>query len=81
MKKKQIGLTKRPMITAAQIGTKPAPGVMATRPITRPVEAPTPVGLPEVIFSIKSQESMAAAAAVKGHFVDVRQLMNEGVSA
>ena len=37
--KKQIGLTNAPMINADQIGTKPAPGVIATRPTTRPVEA------------------------------------------
>src|SRR5699024_5064236 len=57
-----MGLTRAPMMKDAQIGTKPAPGVMATRPTTRPVEAPTSVGLPDLITSIAIQDKSAAAA-------------------
>ena len=57
------------MIRDAQIGTKPAPGVMATRPMTPPVQAPITVGFPVLIVSISIQESMPAAAEV---FVVIR---------
>src|SRR5699024_8230102 len=60
--KKQIGLTRSPMIKDAHTGTNPAPGVIATSPITRPVDAPTRVGFPDVIVSITIQETRAAAA-------------------
>ncbi len=59
-----MGLTSTPMTIEAQIGTKPAPGVIATRPITAPVEAPASVGLLLLVFSISIQESIAAAQAV-----------------
>ena len=49
------------MIIADHIGTKPAPGVIATSPTTRPVEQPTNVGLPVLIISITIHETSAAA--------------------
>ena len=61
--KQQSGLTAAPIIIADQIGTKPAPGVMATRPTTKPVEAPTRVGLPSLITSINIQDIIALALA------------------
>lgn len=42
------------MINEAQIGTKPAPGVMATSPTTRPVTHPTSVGFSAIRTSISS---------------------------
>lgn len=56
-------MTAAPIIIADQIGTNPAPGVMATRPTTRPVEAPTRVGLPSLITSISIQDIIALALA------------------
>src|SRR5688572_676652 len=44
--------------------TKPAPGVMQTRPATAPEAAPRIVGLPERIHSAAIQARAAAAAAV-----------------
>ena len=49
-------------MTAAHIGTKPAPGVMPTRPATIPVLAPISVGFLFLITSQSIQESIAAAA-------------------
>ena len=47
---------------ALQIETKPAPGVIATSPATKPVEPPTKDGCPVTCFSIANHENMAAAA-------------------
>src|SRR5688500_2802136 len=48
----------------AYIGvTKPAAGVMTTRPATAPEIAPKTVGLPPLIHSMNIQPSVAAAAA------------------
>src|SRR5258707_598225 len=44
--------------------TNPEPGVIATRPATAPLAAPSTVGLPRVIQSIAIHESAAAAVAV-----------------
>jgi len=52
----QIGLTSKPIIIDAQIGTNPAPGVIATKPTTKPVEQPTSVGFLAVIISIINHE-------------------------
>ena len=52
------------MIKDAHTGTKPAPGVIATRPITRPVEAPTSVGFPSRITSISIQVRSAQAEEI-----------------
>ena len=52
------------MIKDAHTGTKPAPGVMATSPITRPVDAPTSVGFPSRITSISIQVSSAQAEEI-----------------
>src|SRR5688572_8710819 len=51
------------MMTAAQGSTNPEAGVIATRPATAPVAAPTVVGEPLCIFSGISQPSTAAAVA------------------
>ena len=51
----------KPMIIAAQIGTNPAPGVMPTKPATKPVLAPTNVGFLSAITSQSIQESIPAA--------------------
>ncbi len=49
----------------AAIGvTKPAAGVIATRPATAPEAAPSTVGLPRVDHSVNIQPSAAAAVAV-----------------
>ena len=53
----------RPMTIAAQGSTKPAAGVMTTRPATRPVAAPTSVGLPTFTRSTIIQETSAAPEA------------------
>ena len=45
-----------------QIETKPAPGVIATRPATKPVEPPSKDGGPVTWFSIANHENMAVAA-------------------
>ena len=52
------------MMNDDQIGTNPAPGVIATRPTTRPVDAPTRVGFPSFITSIIIHESIALALAI-----------------
>ena len=52
------------MRKADQIGTNPAPGVMATNPTTRPVDAPTKVGFPLFITSKSIHESKAAAEEI-----------------
>ncbi len=44
--------------------TKPAAGVIETRPATAPVAAPSRVGLPPVAHSVNIQVRAAAAAAV-----------------
>ena len=63
-----MGLTRAPMMKEAQIGTKPAPGVMATRPTTRPVEAPTRVGFFSLITSSSIQgEHCACRRDAGGH--------------
>ncbi|NTV78113.1 MAG: RHS repeat protein, partial [Clostridiales bacterium] len=51
-------------VTSVQIGTNPAPGVIATSPSTAPVTAPTTVGFPCFTTSINIQESIANAADV-----------------
>ena len=48
---------------AAHGSTKPAAGVMTTRPATRPVAAPTSVGLPMRTRSTSIQEASAAPDA------------------
>ena len=45
--------------------TKPAAGVIATRPDTAPDAAPSIEGLPLVIHSAASQDSVAAAVATQ----------------
>src|SRR5262249_60169008 len=45
-------------------GTKPEAGVMATRPATAPLAAPSTVGFPLWSHSADIQESAAAAVAV-----------------
>ena len=45
-------------------GTKPAAGVIATRPATAPVIAPNTVGFPTLITSIMTHTIIATAAAV-----------------
>ena len=52
------------MIKDAQTGTNPAPGVIATSPITRPVDAPTSVGFPSRMTSISIQVSKAHAEEI-----------------
>src|SRR5215471_2736360 len=53
------------MYTGAIPPTKPAHGVMATRPATAPEAAPRVVAWPSFAFSTTSQPSMAAEAARK----------------
>ena len=55
-----------PIAAAAHGSTKPAAGVMTTSPATKPVAAPTSVGLPTRTRSTASHETSAAldAAAV-----------------
>src|SRR6266851_3839364 len=52
------------MTRAAMGVTKPAAGVIATRPATAPEAAPSTVGLPRELHSVSIQPSVAAAAAV-----------------
>src|SRR5687767_6821211 len=54
----------RPKMMDAIGVTKPAPGVMQTRPATAPDAAPRTVGLPARTHSAPIQASAAAAAAV-----------------
>src|SRR5262245_3681590 len=56
---------------AETTGTKPAAGVIATRPATAPVTAPRAVGFPWRHASRPIQASAAAAAAV---FVDANAI-------
>src|SRR5262245_16866036 len=52
-------------ITIEAIGvTKPAAGVIATRPATAPEAAPRTVGLPRALHSVNIHPSAAAAVAV-----------------
>ena len=51
------------MMKDAHTGTKPAPGVIATRPMTSPVDAPTRVGFHSFIISIIIQDTSADAEA------------------
>src|SRR5512142_3313583 len=53
----------RPMARAGMGPTKPAAGVIATRPATAPEIAPRALGLPLRIHSAALQPSTAAAAA------------------
>src|SRR6266568_4315643 len=53
-----------PIASAAGGVTKPAAGVMPTRPTTAPVAAPTAVILPVRVESSSAHVSTAAAAAV-----------------
>src|SRR3954452_16478884 len=52
------------MMMAAQGGTKPLAGVIATRPATRPEAKPKEVGRPCFIHSAISQAMPPAAAAI-----------------
>ena len=52
------------MIKEDQIGTNPAPGVIATKPTTRPVAAPTNVDFPLCNTSKSIHESNATAAEI-----------------
>src|ERR1041385_6609747 len=52
-----------PMITALPGVTKPAPGVITTRPATAPEQKPSTVGLPRVIHSSAGQTVHATAVA------------------
>src|SRR5208337_2751688 len=54
---------RRPMMMADMGPTKPAAGVMATRPATAPEAAPRVVGLPRKIHSVPTQARVAAAVA------------------
>ena len=52
-------------MTTAAIGvTKPAAGVIPTKPATAPDAAPSTVGFPRELHSVSIQPSAAAAAAV-----------------
>ena len=57
-------LATTPMTIDSRIVTKPAAGVIATRPTTAPMHAPKAEGLFPFIQSKNIQESMAAADAV-----------------
>src|SRR5690348_2103484 len=61
--KKQMPPPIRPMIIADIGPTKPAAGVMTTRPATAPEIAPSTVGLPLFSHSANIHPSVAAAAA------------------
>src|SRR3954471_25069372 len=52
-----------PMITELVGVTKPAPGVMTTRPATAPEQKPRMVGLPRVTHSSSGQTAAATAVA------------------
>src|SRR5262245_8394865 len=52
-----------PMITAPVALTKPAPGVMTTRPATAPEQKPSTVGLPRVNHSMSGHTDAATAVA------------------
>ena len=55
----------KPMIMAPIVLTKPAQGVMATRPATAPEAAPRVVACPPLSRSTRIQLRRAAAAAMK----------------
>src|SRR5688572_25384651 len=52
-----------PMMTALEGATKPAPGVMTTRPATAPEQKPSTEGLPRVTHSSSGQTAAATAVA------------------
>src|SRR5262245_3681711 len=54
----------KPITIDAQGATKPAAGVIATRPATAPEAAPSAVGFPRPIHSLNIQPSTAAPVAV-----------------
>jgi hypothetical protein len=54
---------RTPMITAEDMLTKPAPGVITTRPATMPEQKPRTEGWPRVIHSATAQMKPAVAAA------------------
>ena len=57
-------LATSPITTLSRTETKPAAGVIATRPTTAPIQAPIAEGFRPRIQSKKIQPSMAAAEAV-----------------
>ena len=59
---KKLGITTSTM-TAEEVLTNPAQGVMATSPATAPDTAPRVVACPAFNFSINSQPNSAEAAA------------------
>src|SRR5690606_12600628 len=59
----QTGLAMRPSTSAPSGPTKPAAGVIATRPAMTPDAKPSPLGLPRVIHSTRIQLNAAAAVA------------------
>jgi hypothetical protein len=62
---RQIAPASRPITIAPTGPTKPAAGVIATRPATAPDAAPRPDGLPLTSHSTSSQEKAAAAVATQ----------------
>src|SRR5689334_858151 len=52
------------MITADETLTKPAPGVITTRPATMPEQKPSTLGWPLTIHSATAQTKPATAAAI-----------------
>ena len=64
MARKQTTPAMKPMAIGEKPPTKPAHGVMATRPATAPEAAPRVVAWPSLTLSTISQPSMAAAAAM-----------------
>ena len=64
-KKMQIGLTTRPRTIAPTGPAKPAAGVTATRPATRPEAMPSIEAFLRVTHSVIAQEKPAAAVAMK----------------
>ena len=61
---KQIAPAPNPIMIAGIAPTKPAAGVMATRPATAPVAAPTALGFPATHQDSINQVTIAVAAAV-----------------
>src|SRR3954465_8870767 len=61
--KKGTAPASTPMMTALEGATKPAPGVMTTRPATAPEQKPSTVGLPRVTHSRSGQTQQATAVA------------------
>ena len=62
--KKQTIVEMIPMQKAPKISVLPAAGVMATKPATAPVQAPTVVGFLLTIQSMSIQVVAAAAVAI-----------------